>query len=406
MSQTKMQEVQEVQVNIKEEGKKSKKVQLGAKLERYMTSNYYFINLLIKENVLSEDAIEDARKLAGLYLPIDEQMKMYNTIDEEEMVQTRKMMRKTIADNVRRLAKLADAESGIKKDKKPRKKTVKKVEAEVVEAEVVVQAEAKEAELEVEKVVVKEEVKPILVKGRPKKEKKVVAVETTQDLFANLMQEAMANNNPTPVPSVPSVPSVPEPVTVAVAVVDSDSESKVSSDGKKKTVPKKEKKEKVSDEEKEAVKLAKAQQKAEEKEAVKLAKAQQKAEEKEAAKLLKAEKKPVNAKKTTTASSTPASTVPKPVPVPVPAVVELKKDNELELEPLSESDEDDEDDEDDEEELKVVKFEINGKTYLKDTNSSALYDLKTQEPVGSWNEVKKTIDALPEDESEEEEEEE
>ena len=404
MSQTKMQEVQEVQevqVNIKEEGKKSKKVQLGAKLERYMTSNYYFINLLIKENVLSEDAIEDARKLAGLYLPIDEQMKMYNTIDEEEMVQTRKMMRKTIADNVRRLAKLADAESGIKKDKKPRKKTVKKVEAEVVEAEVVVQAEAKEAELEVEKVVVKEEVKPILVKGRPKKEKKVVAVETTQDLFANLMQEAMANNNPTPVPSVPE----PVPVTVAVAVVDSDSESKVSSDGKKKAVPKKEKKEKVSDEEKEAVKLAKAQQKAEEKEAVKLAKAQQKAEEKEAAKLLKAEKKPVNAKKTTTASSTPASTVPKPVPVPVPAVVELKKDNELELEPLSESDEDDEDDEDDEEELKVVKFEINGKTYLKDTNSSALYDLKTQEPVGSWNEVKKTIDALTENESDEEEEE-
>ena len=139
---------------------------------------------------------------------------------------------------------------------------------------------------------------------------------------------------------------------------------------------------------------------------MKLAKAQQKAEEKEAAKLLKAEKKPVNAKKTTTASSTPASTVPKPVPVPVPAVVELKKDNELELEPLSESDEDDEDDEDDEEELKVVKFEINGKTYLKDTNSSALYDLKTQEPVGSWNEVKKTIDALPENESDEEEEEE
>jgi hypothetical protein len=32
--------------------------------------------------------------------------------------------------------------------------------------------------------------------------------------------------------------------------------------------------------------------------------------------------------------------------------------------------------------------------------------LKTQEPVGSWNEVKKTIDALTENESDEEEEEE
>ena len=54
----------------------------------------------------------------------------------------------------------------------------------------------------------------------------------------------------------------------------------------------------------------------------------------------------------------------------------------------------------------MSKVEIKGKTYLKSKNN-ILYDVKTQDQIGLWNEAKQEIDYSElEEESEEEEEEE
>ena len=66
---------------------------------------------------------------------------------------------------------------------------------------------------------------------------------------------------------------------------------------------------------------------------------------------------------------------------------EEKKEEELIAESLS----------DDEEEESVVKFEVNGKTYLK-SEDEVLYDLESHEAVGIWNEETKEIDEIPEEE--------
>jgi len=60
----------------------------------------------------------------------------------------------------------------------------------------------------------------------------------------------------------------------------------------------------------------------------------------------------------------------------------------------------DEDAESDDEETEVVKFEHNGITYLKDTNN-VLYDMKTQEEIGTWDDAEKCIQDLEDDSDEE-----
>ena len=50
-----------------------------------------------------------------------------------------------------------------------------------------------------------------------------------------------------------------------------------------------------------------------------------------------------------------------------------------------------------EEETKVIKFEIEGKTYLK-SEDNVLYDMESHDAVGVWNEEKKKIEELPDDE--------
>lgn len=69
---------------------------------------------------------------------------------------------------------------------------------------------------------------------------------------------------------------------------------------------------------------------------------------------------------------------------------EEKKEEELIAESLS----------DDEEEESVVKFEVNGKTYLK-SEDDVLYDLESHEAVGIWNEETNEIDEIPEEEDQE-----
>lgn len=60
---------------------------------------------------------------------------------------------------------------------------------------------------------------------------------------------------------------------------------------------------------------------------------------------------------------------------------------ELTVEPIAESEDD---------ETEVTKFEHNGITYLKDSNN-VLYDMETQEEIGTWDEGEKCIQDLEDD---------
>ena len=55
-----------------------------------------------------------------------------------------------------------------------------------------------------------------------------------------------------------------------------------------------------------------------------------------------------------------------------------------------------EDEEEEEEETKVIKFEIEGKTYLK-SEENVLYDMESHDAVGLWNEETKKIEEIPDD---------
>ena len=49
-----------------------------------------------------------------------------------------------------------------------------------------------------------------------------------------------------------------------------------------------------------------------------------------------------------------------------------------------------------EEETVVIKYEIGGITYLK-SEDNVLYDMKTHDCVGIWNELTKKIDEIPDE---------
>jgi len=52
-----------------------------------------------------------------------------------------------------------------------------------------------------------------------------------------------------------------------------------------------------------------------------------------------------------------------------------------------------------EEETKVIKFEIDGKTYLK-SEDNVLYDFESHDAIGLWNEITKKIDEIPDEDEE------
>jgi len=54
---------------------------------------------------------------------------------------------------------------------------------------------------------------------------------------------------------------------------------------------------------------------------------------------------------------------------------------------------------DEDEETNVVKFEIDGKTYLK-SDDNVLFDMNSHDCVGLWNEETKSIDEIPDDDDE------
>lgn len=230
-------------------------------------------------------------------------------------------------------------------------------------------------------------------RGRPKKAAKTVEVSATEDLFANLVEQAKT--------------AAPEADMSDLSGSDSDSDA-----GSKKSS----KKSKLSEAEKTAKKEAKAQAKAEkeakeaqekaEKKAARDAeKAKAKAEkeakdaEEKAAKAAtkaaaKAEKEAKEAEEKAAKAAAKAAKAEKPAaaktkkskaeaPVAAPVASE-------ELVPEAEEDE----------AVKVEKFEIKGTIYLKSADNT-LYDMKTQEEIGVWNPKTKEIEELDEESDEE-----
>ena len=65
---------------------------------------------------------------------------------------------------------------------------------------------------------------------------------------------------------------------------------------------------------------------------------------------------------------------------------------ELNSEELIEEEVEDED----EDETKVIKFEIEGKTYLK-SEDNVLYDMESHDAIGIWNDETKKIEEIPDE---------
>ena len=228
-------------------------------------------------------------------------------------------------------------------------------------------------------------------RGRPKKAAKVVEASASEDLFASLMQQAQNAS-----PNANTVEEVAENVSELSSDSESDGESSKKSKGsKKKSETAEEKAAKLEAKEqakaakleaKEAEKAAKLEAKEAEKaaklqakEAEKAAKLQAKEAEKAAKLQAKADKPTKKQSKKTEAAAPVAATVGE----------DLK----------SECESDDE-----EPVVKVKKFEHEGVTYLK-SSDGIVYDAKSQEVFGKWNEETKTIDVYDcETESEDEDE--
>ena len=241
-------------------------------------------------------------------------------------------------------------------------------------------------------------------RGRPKKAPKVVEVNETEDLFASLMQQAQSASPRPPVTGTTSA-AVEEDVSDVSSGSDSETEAKPLKKTKKQAQHKEESEEELAEkaakflekedekEKKAAAKLAQKEAEKQEKAAAKLAQKEAEKATKEAAKTAakalaeqektaeKAAKKPETKQKKTKAT---AATV-------VPAVQEPVAD----LESESES-------EDDKPVVTVKKFEHDGVSYLK-SSDGVLYDAKSQEVVGKWNETTKSIDMYNGDSDEEEE---
>ena len=214
-------------------------------------------------------------------------------------------------------------------------------------------------------------------RGRPKKAAKVVEVNATEDLFASLMEQAQSAS---PRPAAAAGGGSAEEMSDVSS--NSGSSEAEESDTEAKVLKKKTKKSKEESEEELADKAAKFLAKEEEKEK----KAAAKAAEKEAEKAKKlAEKEAAKTAKTTKEEKPKkekASKKKAEEPVkPVEPVADLEPESEEE-EATSEAEEPT---------VTVKKFEHQGVIYLK-SSDGVLYDAKTQEVVGKWNETTKSID--------------
>jgi hypothetical protein len=215
-------------------------------------------------------------------------------------------------------------------------------------------------------------------RGRPKKNKEVVALAEGDDLIATLIAQARTESDGAVEEKVEDNSEAPVEEKVednSEASVEETTEEAVAPAEK----PKKVKKAKLTEEEKAAAKQAKADAKAAEKEAAKAAKLaekeaakQAKADAKEEAKQAKlAEKAAAKAAKAAEKKTTKKTKKAEVVEEPVAPVEELTADSPVE-------------------EVQVRKVTLGDAEYLMD-QENRVYDLATQEPIGVWDEATQTI---------------
>jgi chemotaxis protein histidine kinase CheA len=192
-------------------------------------------------------------------------------------------------------------------------------------------------------------------RGRPKKNKEVVALAEGDDLIATLIAQARTESD--------GAQQIAEEETTEECVEEETTEEPVEAPAPAEK-PKKVKKAKLTEEEKAAAKQAKADAKEAAKEA-KLA-------EKEAAKAAKAaEKAAAKAAKAAEKKTTKKTKKAEVVEEPEAPVEELTADSPVE-------------------EVKVRKVTLGDVEYLMD-QENRVYDLATQEPIGVWDEETQTI---------------
>ena len=196
-------------------------------------------------------------------------------------------------------------------------------------------------------------------RGRPKKNKEVVALTEGDDLIATLIAQARTESD--------GVQKVAEEETAEKPVEEETKEEAVEAVAPAEK-PKKVKKAKLTEEEKAAAKQAKADAKAAAKEEAK----QAKLAEKEAAKAAKAaEKAAAKEAKKAEKKTTKKTKKTEVVEEPEAPVEELTADSPVE-------------------EVKVRKVTLGDVEYLMDQENT-VYDLATQEPIGVWDEATQTI---------------
>ena len=224
-------------------------------------------------------------------------------------------------------------------------------------------------------------------RGRPKKAAKVVEVNATEDLFASLMQQAQSAS-----PRPAKEQEVEESESDTSSLSDQSAGEETSKSSSKKS-----KKSDLAQQEKAAEKAAEKQKKEAEKQA--------KAAEKEAEKVKKAaEKEAEKAKKLAEKEALAQQKAAKEKKTSKKKAEEPVKPQAKAEEPVADLEPESEEEDTSEAEEPVVtvkKFEHQGVIYLR-SSDGVMYDSKTQDVVGKWNEETQSIDVY-DDESDEEE---
>lgn len=230
-------------------------------------------------------------------------------------------------------------------------------------------------------------------RGRPKKAPKTLEVSATEDLFANLVQEAKSQE------------------AEMSDLSGSDSDSDAGSKKKKTKLTEEEKAAKIA--EKTAKKAAKEQAKEAEKEQKKLAReaertkakaekeakeAQEKAEKLAAKAAAKAEKEAKEAEEKAVKAAAKAAKEQAKGEKPAAKTKKSKKEETPAPAPAAVASEELIAEAEEEEAVKVEKFEIKGTIYLKSADNT-LYDLNTQDEIGVWNPETKEIEECEDEES-------
>ena len=259
-------------------------------------------------------------------------------------------------------------------------------------------------------------------RGRPAKTKSVETGGAADDLIAQLVAQAQqeqggadededeskAYEPEVVVAEEPAVVEQPKPVkkpkkTAEEKEAEKQAKLKAKEEEKATKLAAKEAEKQAKLQAKEAEKQAKLQAKADAKaakEAEKKAAAEKKVAEKKAKEQVKAKVEVLEKELVDVATKTAEEIVQEMGGLEVNDG-ELQEEEDVNDGELQEEEDMEEEEVEEEESTEVVKFDVNGTTYLKD-NEDVLYDMETQEPVGVWNKETKQIDEIDVDSDEEE----